>query len=59
MGRNTPESFDVLFRGEKNIRQKARGIEKLIDSVETRAYNFAKANKTIIQYKNNITCFYG
>ncbi len=51
MGRNTPESFDVLFRGEKNIRQKARGIEKLIDSIETRTYNLAKANEKLYNTK--------
>ena len=47
MGKQSPEQADV-FLEVKKIRQKARGIEKLIDSIETRAYNLAKANRKII-----------
>ena len=45
IGKQSPEQADVVFRGEKRIRAGARKLEKLLDSVEKRAYDFAKANQ--------------
>ena len=45
IGKQSPEQADVVFRGEKRIRSGARKLEKLLDSVEKRAYDFAKANQ--------------
>jgi len=52
IGKQSPEQADVIFRGEKRIRAGARRLEKLLDSVEKRAYNFAKANQ---KYYDSLT----
>ena len=51
IGKQSPEQANVAFRGEKEIRKEARIFEKLLDSVEKRAYNFAQANQRLYNTK--------
>ena len=57
IGKQSPEQADVILRGEKRIISQARRLEKLLDSVEKRAYDFAKANQNYYDSSNNITSF--
>ena len=50
MGRNTPESLMCYLEVRKN-KKTSKIIEKLIDSIETRAYNLAKANEKLYNTK--------
>ena len=46
IGKDTPEMSAITIRGEKEIVQRARIVEKLLESIEKKAYNLAKnANK--------------
>ena len=46
IGKDTPEMSAITIRGEKEIVSKARIIEKLLESIEKKAYDLAKnANK--------------
>jgi hypothetical protein len=51
IGKQSPEQANVAFRGEKEIRKQARVFEKLLDSVEKRAYNLAQANQKLYNTK--------
>ncbi len=52
IGKQSPEQADVILRGEKRIISQARKLEKLLDSVEKRSYDFAKANQ---KYYDSLT----
>jgi hypothetical protein len=52
IGKQSPEQANVAFRGEKRIIAQARTMEKLLDSVEKRAYDLAKANQ---KYYDSLT----
>ena len=52
IGKQSPEQADVVLRGEKRIISQARKLEKLLDSVEKRSYDFAKANQ---KYYDSLT----
>ena len=46
IGKDTPEMSAITIRGEKEIVQRARIVEKLLESIEKKAYQLAKnANK--------------
>ena len=51
IGRQTPEQADVAFKGEKLIKERARSIEKLLDSLEARAYTMVKSQKKMYDTK--------
>jgi len=51
IGRQTPEQADVAFKGEKLIKERARTIEKLLDSLERRAYEAVKIQKKMYDSK--------
>ena len=51
IGRQTPEQADVAFRGDKLIKERARSIEKLLDSLEARAYAMVKSQKKMYDTK--------
>ena len=51
IGRQTPEQADVAFKGEKLIKERARTIEKLLDSLEARAYAMVKSQKKMYDTK--------
>ena len=51
IGKNTPEMAAITTRGEKEIVTKARLVEKLLESIEKKAYDLAKASKKMYDTK--------
>ena len=51
IGKNTPEMAAITTRGEKEIVSKARQVEKLLESIERKAYDLAKASEKMYDTK--------
>ena len=51
IGRQSPEQANIAMRGEKEIISKARIVEKLLDSLEKRAYDLVKGSKKMYDAK--------
>ena len=51
IGKNTPEMAAITTRGEKEIVSKARQVEKLLESIERKSYDLAKASKKMYDTK--------
>ncbi len=51
IGKSTPEMAAITTRGEKEIVTKARIVEKLLESIEKKAYDLAKASKKMYDTK--------
>ena len=51
IGRDTPEISAVALQGQKTIVANARVLDKLLESLEKRAYDLAKANEKLYNTK--------